>query len=201
MTHRDAALRTKGEKEIEVVGLPQDFLRKYVAYARKNIHPVMTMEALEKIKEYYLELRKLGQAQGAFAITPRQLEGLVRLSEASAKVRLDDNVTIEDAERAIKLTDYVIREIALDRETGKIDIDIIATGQPRSRAEQYYDLVGVIRDLLRHYDHVAKEMIIDEAKKIGISEVKIRKFLDDMQRKGELFEPKPGFLKFVQKGE
>lgn len=201
-SHRKAAIRKgKDVEKAEVVGLPQEFLRKYVAFARKNVHPIMTQEASDKIKEYYIELRKLGQSQGAVAITPRQIEGLVRLSEASAKVRLDDKVNIEDAERAIRLTDFVIKQIALDRETGKIDIDIIATGQPRSKAEQYYDLVGVIRDLSRHYDQVAKEMIIDEAKKVGMTEVAIRKFLDEMQRKGELFEPKPGYLKLVQKGE
>ena len=81
------------------------------------------------------------------------------------QVRKQDSphVEITDAERAVRLTDFVLRQIALDRTTGKIDIDIIATGQPRSRAEQYYDVVGIIRDLTRHYDQVSRNGI-DEAK-------------------------------------
>ena len=200
-THRDAALKRAPQRE-EYNVLSTEFLRKYIAYARKTVKPILTPEASEKIKEYYVQLRKLGQSQGAVAITPRQIEGLIRLSEASAKTRLTSHVDIQDAERAIRLTDFVLKQIAFDRTTGRIDIDIITTGQPRSRAEQYYDVVGVIRELSRNYDQVSREMIIDEAKKqIGIDEFVVRRYLDDMLRKGELFEPKPGFLKFVQRSE
>lgn len=200
-THRDAALK-QAPQQPEYNVLSTDFLRKYIAYARKNIKPVLSLEASEKIKEYYLLLRKLGQSQGVIAITPRQIEGLIRLSEASAKARLSAHVDITDAERAVRLTDFVLKQVALDRTTGKIDIDIISTGQPRSRAEQYYDIIGVIRDLARHYDQVSREMIMDEVKRqVGLDEFIVRRFLDEMLRKGELFEPKPGFLKFVQRSE
>ena len=86
-THRDAALKQTPQQE-EYNVLSTEFLRKYIAYSRKMVKPVLSQEASEKIKDYYLQLRKLGQAQGAVAITPRQIEGLIRLSEASAKARL-----------------------------------------------------------------------------------------------------------------
>ena len=197
-THKNAA-----EKIIPKRTVPQvetDFLRKYIAYSRKNIKPVLSHEASKEIESYYVTLREFGKRQGAVPITPRQIEGLIRMSEASAKTRLSNVVELRDSKLAIGLVDYVLREIALDRTTGKIDIDIISTGQPRSRAEQYYEVVGLIRDLSKHYDMVPRETIFEEAKKqLNIEESILRRFLDEMQRKGELFEPKPGFLKFVQK--
>ena len=199
-SHRDAAMKKAPVGEAYDV-LPTEFLRKYIAYARKNVKPILTPEASKKIEDYYSELRQLGQSQRSVAITPRQIEGLVRLSEASAKARLSQYVEIEDAERAIRLTDFVLRQIAFDRTTGKIDIDIIASGQPRSRAEQYYDIVGIIRDLTQKTDIASKSDVIVEAKRIGIEEPIARKFIDEMLRKGELYEPKPGFVKFVQRSE
>src|SRR5438093_432244 len=77
-----------------------EFLRKYVAFA-KRIYPVMTPDAMNRIRDHYLEIRKQGEAPGSSVpITPRQLEGFVRLSEASARARLSVLVDVEDADRA-----------------------------------------------------------------------------------------------------
>lgn len=199
-SHRDAALKRKPEAE-EYNTVKADFLRKYIAYARKRVKPVLSQEAAAKIEDYYAELRKQSESQKAVAITPRQIEGLVRLSEASAKVRLSPHAELEDAERAIRLTEYVLRQIAFDRSTGKIDIDIISTGQPRSRAEQYYDIVGIIRDITKKSETTTKDEIIAEARRLGISETTAHRFIDEMLKKGDLYEPKPGHLKFVQRQE
>ena len=118
-------------------------LRKYVAYARQNIKPSLTPEAVQKIKEFYVELRKRGKAEGAVPITPRQIEGLVRLSEASAKLRLSETVDEADAERAIRLTQYVLEKVSRDRETGKLDIDILATGRPKSQVDKINTILTV----------------------------------------------------------
>jgi len=197
-SHRDASLKRTPETE-EYKTLDSDFIRKYVAYARKHIRPVLSQEAAKKIEDYYTELRKLGESQKSIAITPRQIEGLIRLSEASAKARLSQVVEIEDAERAIALTEYVLRQTAFDRSTGRIDIDIITSGQPRSKAEQYYDIIGIIRDFMKKTDNVTREEVVAEAKRIGIDEHTSRRFIDEMLRKGELFEPKPGYLRLVQR--
>ena len=196
-SHRDAALKRVPEAD-EYKTLSVEFLRKYIAYARKNVKPILSPEASEKIENYYAELRKLGESQKAVAITPRQIEGLVRLSEASAKARLSTQVELEDSERAIRLTDFVLRQIAFDKTTGTIDIDIISSGQPRSRAEQYYDIVGIIRDITKRSENVTREEVIVESRRIGVDEITARRFIDEMLKKGELYEPKPGYLKFVQ---
>ena len=103
-----------------------EFLRKYVAYAKRNIFPVMTDDALEILKDYYVDFRSKSEESVTF--TPRQLEAFVRLAEAGARMRLSQDVTVDDAKRAIFIIDQYLRRVGMDRETGKFDIDIIATG-------------------------------------------------------------------------
>src|SRR3989475_10688428 len=79
-----------------------DFFRKYVAYA-KRIYPVMTDDAMEIIEKKYLEIRKTGEAAGSSVpITPRQLEAIIRLSEAGALLRLSEAVEAEEAKRGVR---------------------------------------------------------------------------------------------------
>ncbi len=195
-THRNAAHGTVPESKEQKVD--NEFLRKYVAYARKNVKPKLSIEAQDKIESFYVQLREMGKRQGAIPITPRQIEGIIRLSEASAKTRLSEVVEISDAELAIGLVEYVLKEIALDRTTGNIDVDIISTGQPRSRQAHYYDLFGAIRDLSKQFDPIPKEKILEEAiTRLKFDEKSVRLMLEEMSRKGEIFEPKPGHFKIV----
>ncbi|MCK4521788.1 MAG: minichromosome maintenance protein MCM, partial [Nanoarchaeota archaeon] len=112
--------------------IPTKLLKKYIGYARQKCIPKLTDSALKEIKEYYVQMRSSGSSEEsgikAIPISPRQLEALVRLSEASAKIRLSDKVTKKDAKNAIKLLEYCLTQVGFDRETGKIDIDRITTG-------------------------------------------------------------------------
>ena len=121
------------------------FLRKYVAYA-KRISPVMTSESMETIKGKYLEIRKAGEPAGASVpITPRQLEAIIRLAEASARARLSPKVESQDADRAVRITEYWMRRVAGDE--GRFDIDIVQVGISQSQREQIIALRDVIGQL------------------------------------------------------
>ncbi|MEM3408100.1 MAG: LAGLIDADG family homing endonuclease [Candidatus Micrarchaeia archaeon] len=195
-THKNAAENIIPESKEEKVDT--DFLRKYIAYARKNIKPKLSPEAQNRIESFYVQLREMGKRQGAVPITPRQIEGIIRLSEASAKSRLSEVVELRDAELAISLMEYVLKEIALDRSTGAINIDMIATGQPKSKQQQYYDLYGALRELSKQFDPIPKEKIYEEGiNNLKLEERTIRMILDEMLKKGEIFEPKPGHFKIV----
>ena len=101
----------------------EEFIRKYVSYAKRNCFPVMGADAMRMIEMDYLNIRRLGDGEGApVPITPRQLEAYVRLSEASAKSRLSDVVTDVDAGIAIDLINYYINNIARTSD-GKLDFD------------------------------------------------------------------------------
>jgi replicative DNA helicase Mcm len=103
-------------------GITIEMLRKYASYARREIEPKRSKEANAVIKEYYLRLRGLSK-DGAVPITPRKLEDIKRLSEASARVRLSETVDEIDAKIAIQLIDACLRDVAYDVRTGKFDID------------------------------------------------------------------------------
>lgn len=98
-------------------------LRKYIGYAKQNCVPRITPEARQKLIQYYLKVRHLADENKPIPLTARQLEALVRLAEASARVRLSETITIEDAKRVIDLVDTCLRQAAYDDESGSLDID------------------------------------------------------------------------------
>ncbi len=178
--------------------IPTELFRKYVAYARKNIHPSLSDDAADKIKEYYLKLRS--GSKDTIMATPRQLEGLVRLSEASAKARLSDKVTVSDAERAIALTDFVLRAVAYDESTGMIDIDRIVSDHPKSTRDRIRIIENIIQELIKESgDGMASAAdIMDEAKSRGLDAFRIEQILIELKTKGVIFEPRHG--KFMLTG-
>lgn len=174
-----------------------EFLRKYVAYAKRNIFPVMTDEALELLKGYYVDFRATSEESVTF--TPRQLEAFVRLSEASARMRLSQEVTVDDAKRAVHIIDQYLRRVGMDRETGRIDIDIIATGISHSQ----HDRMRMIMDVIQRLGSESKEGsalradIIREAEIEGIESSKVEEALDRLKRNGQIYEPMHGRYKIT----
>ncbi len=177
--------------------LDRDLLRKYIAFMRKNINPTLSKEASEKIKEYYVDLRVRGAQAGAVPITPRQIEGIIRLTEASAKMRASDIADAQDAERAISLLNYMHDQIMKDKETGAIDSDIISTGKPKSQVDKINQILVIAKQLQKKYDLVEINMIIEEAKKENISEADARKLLEELIYNGDLYKVKHGYVKTV----
>ena len=131
----------------------------------------------------------------AIPISARQLEALVRLAEASAKIRLSNEVTREDARRSIELVEYCLMQVGFDKETGKIDIDRIATGISASQRSNIIVIKEIIVDLENKIGKtIPIDDILEEAKNKGITEEKIEEVLEKLKRVGEVFEPRRGFL-------
>ena len=177
--------------------IPTDILRKYVSYARQKISPKLTDGAIEEIKEFYLKMRKSG-GEGSIKSIPisaRQLEALVRLSEASAKARLDDRVTRKDAKKAIELLDYCLMQVGFDRETGKIDIDRISTGIAATTRSHILVLKDIITELEGKLGKsIPIDEVVAEAKNRGLDESKVEDALERLKRSGDIYEPKRGFI-------
>ena len=175
-----------------------EFLRKYVAYAKRNIFPVMTDEALRIIREYYVNFRS--SSEEAITFTPRQLEAFVRLAEASARIRLSEEVTADDANRAIHIIDQYLKRVGLDRETGRIDIDIIATGISRSQHDRMRLIMDIIQRLCDESKdgNAARGDIIQEAEIEGLESGKVEEALDRLKRNGQIYEPVHGKYKITE---
>jgi replicative DNA helicase Mcm len=188
----------EGYKQVELPAIPSDMLRKYIAYARKNILPRLSDEASKRIQEYYVELRKAGARQGAVPITPRQIEGLVRLAEASAKTRLDNIVSIKDAERAIALSEFMLKTLAVDR-GGRRDIDTLLTGMPREKVDKINSVLSIIKGLEEKEGSAKMQNVIEEAEKAGMDAGTTTKYINELEKSGDVFSPRPGIIKTVKR--
>ena len=88
---------------------------------------------MKRLSDFYLAMRSASETEGSpVAITARQLESLVRIAEARARVALRKEVTAEDAEAAITIMKRSLEEVGIDLSSYKVDIDLIMTGRPKS---------------------------------------------------------------------
>ena len=126
--------------------VPLELLRKYIAYARREVQPKRNKEANTIIKEFYLKLRGMGK-DGTVPITPRKLEDLKRLTEASARVRLSPVAEELDAKIAVQLVDACLRDVAYDAKSGVWDIDRVICNT--SSAQRSH--IALVKDALTGY--------------------------------------------------
>ena len=174
-------------------------LRKYLSYAKQKIIPQLSNEAIQEIKDFYIDLRNSGQ-KGEGEIRPipisaRQLEALVRLAEASARSRLSDKVIRQDAKRAIELLKHCLMQVGFDYETGQIDIDRITTGVPASQRSR----IVSVREIIKKLENKVGKMIpiadiINEAAEQNIDNAQVEEIIEQLKREAEIFEPRRGFI-------
>jgi len=185
----------KQEKVEPTINL--SFLRKYIAYTKMNCKPKLTEVAGQKLKEFYVGLRgKSTTEESPVPITLRQYEGLIRLAEASAKIRLRDEVQEDDAQRAIDIMKYSLRQFGFDPETGLIDIDRAeGAGTTSSQRSKIRIVLDIIEELTGSIGkNVPIEEIIRKGKEQGVE--RTEDIIKRMKEEGLIFEPKP---KVIQK--
>lgn len=184
--------------EMKKQNIETDLVKKYVSYARQKIHPKLSNAALEEIKNYYVKMRNSGRSDEgiqAIPVSARQLEGLVRLSEASARTRLSDIVTKKDALRAIELTHFCLTQIGLDPETGKIDMDRITTGISATERSN----ISMVREIINELEKaigktIPVDDVIREAEIKGIESKKVEEAIEKLKRSGDIFNPRHGLI-------
>jgi len=195
MTEHILDLHRTGVAPVEPPIAP-DLFRKYISYA-KNIKPVLTKEALERLKDFYLAMRSASEAEGTpIAITARQLESLVRAAEARARVALRKEVLAEDAETAIAIMKRSLEEVGIDVSSRKFDIDIIMTGKPKSMRDKLSVILGLISSMEKETGMVEKTRLLERLQTeydIGSSEAE--RLIGQMLKEGTLFSPRNGHLK------
>ena len=147
MYHPDTARAAQISDGVTTV--PQDFLKDYLAYARHSVAPEISDEAVDVLVEGYLSMRALGGRGGkTISATPRQLESLIRIAQALAKMRLSSLVTKADVDEATRLIKVATQAAATDPRTGTIDMDLINTGRGAQEREQGVKLIGELRTFL-----------------------------------------------------
>jgi len=187
--HRRGSSPVETQIEVEV-------MRKYVSYA-KGIKPTLSNEALERLRDFYLAMRAASETEGSpVAITARQLESLVRIAEARARVALRKEVTAEDAEAAIAIMKRSLGEVGIDLSSYKMDIDIIMTGKPKSVRDRLQIVLSMLIDMEKETSIVEKTKLLNELElKHKIPRTESDRMLGQLLREGTIYEPKEGYLK------
>jgi len=169
-----------------------DLFSKYLSYA-KQIEPALTPEAIDIIRSYYMDMRRV-ESEGMITVTPRQLEGLIRLASARARLLLKDMVDAEDAQRAIYLVDQMMRTAGVDVNTGKTDLGVLY-GKPQSVVSKEKIFMEAFRGLTGPENNdVEDKALVDELMKDGrFTDEEARKYIQKFNREGQIFERRPGF--------
>jgi len=191
-------IHRKGEVSVETP-IPSDLLRKYISYA-KNVKPVLTDESLQRLKAFYLEMRAVTEkVEGSpIAITARQLESLVRLAEARARIALRKEITAEDAEAAIAIMNKSLEEVGIDVSTHMRDIDIIMVGKPKSMQDKLRSILDEIVELSKEAGMVEKRLLLETLSiKYKIEAFDAQKLIGRLIRDGTVYERRPGFISKV----
>jgi len=187
--------------EAVIQPIPLDLMEKYIMHAKTTVKPALTKEAAQKLMNFYVQMRKGGESEDApVPITARQLEALIRLSEARARMRFSEKVESEDAEEVIRLFRECLVNVAMDLETGKVDIDTLMTGTRKSQRDKILVLLDMIEELDKDNqgDGAQQQDILRLGEERGLSEGFIREYLAKFKHDGDIYEPKPGFLKVLR---
>ena len=183
-----------GEETIE-----RDLLRKYVAYAKQRFKPKLIEDSIKEIENFYVDLRNrpIFSERGIrpIPISARQLEALIRMSEAHAKLRLSDEVTREDSEKAIEIMKYYLEQVGYDPETNTFDIDRTgASGVSNSQRNKIYMVRDTINKLAEKF---GQEIPLEEIEKELEGKMDNQEIEDSMQKlkkEGEIYEPTKGHV-------
>ena len=176
-----------------------ELLKKYIAYARRSTRPVLSPESLGAIEDFYVRVRRQGEEPNSpVPITARQLEALVRLSEAAARARLSNLVEVQDAERAIHIMENYLRRVSMTEE-GKLDIDLTQTGVSHSQRERQVAVLQIMRELQATHDGIfSMEQFREAVTRAKIDLAKAEALLGSMRNQGEIIEPRPNQLQLVR---
>lgn len=172
--------------------IPHQLLRKYIGYARQYVHPRLSTDAAQALQDFYLELRKQSQRVGSSPITTRQLESLIRLTEARARLELREEATREDAEDIIEIMKHSMLGTYSD-EFGNLDFERSQHGSGmsnRSTAKRFISALNSIAE--RTYNNIFQyHQLRQIAKELNIQVADFENFIGSLNDQGYLLKKGP----------
>jgi len=186
------------KKEGKDMIIPRDIFRKYVAYAKQKVNPYLSEEAVSEIKKFYVDLRNRPvlseSAMRPIPISARQLQALIRMSEASAKLRLSNTVSKEDAIRAIGIIRYYLMQVGYDYESKTLDIDKISG---KFSSSQRNKIITVRDTIINLEGRLGKMIPVEEIEKElegKLTKNEIDEAVNKLDSSGEIFKPRRGYI-------
>jgi len=189
----------KSHKEKMKPTIQPDLFKKYINYCRR-INPVLGDEILEYLQKFYISLRQRSKDAGrGLPINLRNMEALIRLSEANAKLRLSEVVGLEDVFTAKEIFMFSLKQIGIDLETGIIDLSRITEKVPVGKRGKMETIKGIILGMERDdVGEISYFKILEKAKQIGFVQQDIDDCLYELNKIGEIINPKSGKYKVVK---
>jgi replicative DNA helicase Mcm len=169
-------------------------IKKFFAFT-KQFHPIMNSKMEDIIVDFYVNIRnstsKNGES-GSMPISPRYIEVIRRLSEAHARLNLRNNIITEDVHVAIELVMYYLNQLAINPDTGKLDVDMLEVGVSSTGRSKRLNFIQAINDLSKNHAEFTHEELQAEGEKSGLKSSEIDEMIIKAIRSGELYEPRPG---------
>jgi replicative DNA helicase Mcm len=182
----------------EAMFIPRELFRKYVAYAKQRVKPELSDEAIKEIKNFYVELRNRPIASESglrpIPISARQLQALIRMAEASAKVKLRKNVNKEDALNAIDIMKYYLMQVGYDYESKTFDIDKISGKFSASQRGKILNVRDIIIDLENKLGKMIPLEEIEKELEGKMNKEEIDTALNKLSNSGDIFSPRKGYI-------
>ena len=172
--------------------IPHQLLRKYIAYARTYVHPKLSSKAAQVLQEFYLHLRRQRQGPNATPITTRQLESLIRLAEARARIELHEVVSEQDARDVVEIMKFSMYD-AFSDEFGQVDFQRSQNGAGmscRSQAKRFIAELNRIADTTFNSLFSVPQMK-DIARKMGLQVSSLDDLLSSLNNQGYLLKKGP----------
>jgi replicative DNA helicase Mcm len=188
-------LRTHQEDVHETL-LDKNIFRKYVAHAKQKIKPKISDEASTEIRRFYVDLRNRPMAaeKATIPISARQLTALIRLAEASAKLKLSNVVTVDDARIAIDLIKYYMMQVGYDEKEGVFDVDRISSRFSSSQRNKIF----LVRETITALEsRMGKQIPLEELEKEledKMTKAELDEAITKLQISGDIFTPKRGII-------
>jgi replicative DNA helicase Mcm len=162
------------------------------------VQPVIRSdEVAKRLEDYYVDIRQQNAESSEdedepVPATVRTLDGVLRLSEACARMRLSEEVEMIDAEMAIALVKVSLEDIGYDPETGKMDTDWANGRTSWNQQDRIHRIKGIVEALETKDNGASKEDVIDTAVEAGIERTTANETFDNILSRGEIYEPETG---------
>ncbi|XP_031397201.1 probable DNA helicase MCM8, partial [Punica granatum] len=182
-------LRLHPKEHVDFIPLPGPLFRKYIAYARSYVFPKMTRPAAEILQKFYLRLRDHSTSADSTPITARQLESLVRLAEARARVELREEITAQDALDVVEIMKESLYDKYLD-EHGFVDFGRSGGMSQQKEAKRFLSALCKQSEL-QQKDCFSISEIYSLADRISLRVPDINTFVDNLNSVGYLLKKGP----------
>jgi len=182
--------------------VPIERMRAWVAMARNQCQPVIKDEEVQqRLRNYYVDLRQSNtdDAEGDNPVpaTVRTLDGLLRLSEACARMRLSETVDPIDVEMARAMLEVSLEDIGYDPETGKLDADFMSGRGSQTQKDRRSRIKSIIETLSSPESGANEEDVLGDAEASGIEREKAEHEIEKLKRSGDVYTPETGVLRLT----